>query len=141
MFLRFEAAGLHVFYIAHWAIPWLILALGMYTIIKFVRGYIDRQPFTQAERKLFVIFRNLMKIQGVTGLVYVVWSGLITHSLPMYRVTHGVTMFVAAIILPLSSRWRDEDDATRYLNHFYLLLASFLIMLVGLALVPSVTGR
>lgn len=141
MFLKFEAAGLHVFYIAHWVIPWFILALGMYTIVRFVRGYIDRQAFTQAEHRLFVVFRNLMKIQGITGLVYVVWSGLITHSLPTYRITHGIMMFVAAIILPLASRWKNEDDATRYLNHFYLMLASFLIMLVGLALVPSVTGR
>jgi hypothetical protein len=141
MFLKFESVALHVFYIAHWVVPWLILALGMYTIVRFVRSYIDRLPFTQAERRLFVIFRNLMKIQGVTGLVYVVWSGLITHNLPGYRISHGITMFVAAIILPLSSRWKNEDDATRYLNHFYLMLASFLIMLVGLALVPSVTGR
>jgi hypothetical protein len=141
MFMKFEATALRVLFIAHWVIPWLILTLGMYTIVRFVRGYIDKKPFTQAEHKLFVVFRNLMKIQGATGLVYVVWSGLITHSLPMYRVSHGLTMFVAAMILPLASRWKNEDDATRYLNTFYVLLASFLVMLVGLALVPSVTGR
>jgi len=141
MFLRFEAAALHFFYLAHWAIPWLILTLGMYTIVRFVRGYLDKNPFTEAERRLFVIFRNLMKIQGATGLIYVVWSSWVTHTLPTYRIAHGLTMFVAAIILPVASRWKNEDDATRYLNHFYLLLASFLVMLVGLALVPSVTGR
>ena len=141
MFLKIEAAALHIFYIAHWVVPWLILILGMYTIVRFVRGYIDKHPFTNAEHRLFVIFRNLMRIQGATGLVYMVWSSLITHSLPSQHIAHGLTMFVAAIILSLASRWKNEDDATRYLNHFYLLLASFLIMLVGLALVPSVTGR
>ena len=136
MFLKFEAAALHFFYLAHWAIPWLILILGMYTIIRFARGYTDKLAFTDAERRLFIIFGNLMKVQGATGLIYAVWSSLITHSLSVHRILHGITMFVAAIILSLGSLWKSEDDAACYLNHFYLLLASFFVMLLGLALIP-----
>jgi len=142
MFLKFESVTLNIFYIAHWVIPWFILTLGMYTLVKFVRGYIDKSAYTNAEHRLFVVFRKLMRIQGLTGLVYFVWVGLITHSLPIYRVAHGIVMFVAAVILSFGARWKNEDAATRYLNNFYVLLASFLIMLVGLALVPSsTTGR
>lgn len=136
MFLNFDAIALRIFYIAHWVVPWLILIVGMYTIIRFVRGYTDKLAFTDAERRLFMMFRNLMKIQGATGLIYATWSGLITHSLPVHRILHALTMFVAAIILSLGSLWKSEDDATRYLNHFYLLLASFFVMLLGLALIP-----
>ena len=140
MFIKFEAVTLHIFYLVHWSVPWLILVLGVYIIVSFVRGYIDKRPFTSAESRLFAIFRNLMRIQGITGLIYFAWSGLITHTLPIHYISHGVTMFVAAMLLPMSSRWKNEDDETRYLNNFYLLLASFLIMLVGLALVPNATG-
>ena len=136
MFLKFEAAALHFFYLAHWIIPWLILILGMYTIVRFARGYIDKQPFTQAERRLFVIFRDLMKIQGVTGITYFALRSFIAHTLSGHYMLHAVTMFIAAMILPLGSLWKSEDDATRYLNHFYLLLASFFVMLLGLALIP-----
>lgn len=137
MFLEFEVAALHFFYLAHWAIPWLILILGMYTIVRFARGYIDKRSFTQAERRLFVIFRNLMKIQGATGITYFVLRSVITHTLLIQYMLHAGTMFLAAMILPLASRWENEDDATCYLNYFYLLLASFFIMLVGLAFVPA----
>jgi hypothetical protein len=136
MFLKFEAAALNFFYLAHWIIPWLILILGMYTIVRFARGYTDKLAFTNAEYRLFVIFRNLMKIQGATGLIYAAWNSLITHNLSVHRILHGITMFVAAIILSLGSLWKSEDDAARYLNHFYLLLASFFVMLLGLALIP-----
>lgn len=132
---------LRVFYLAHWGIPWLILILGMYTIVRFVRGYIDKRTFADADQRLFVLFRELMRIQGLTGLVYFFWSGLVTHGFPIYRIAHAMIMLVAAMILRLSSRWKNEDDATRYINNFYLLLASFLIMLVGLALVPSTSGN
>jgi hypothetical protein len=138
---EFEAAMLHIVYLAHWGIPWLILTLGMYTVVRFVRGYIDKQTFTDADQRLFVVFRELMRIQGLMGLIYFVWSGLVTHSFPTYRILHGITMFVAAMLLSYSARWKNEDSAARYLNNFYLLLASFLIMLVGLALVPNTFGR
>ena len=141
MFLEFEVVVLKIFYIAHWIIPWLILALGMYILVKFVRGYLDNCAYTNTEHRLFIIFRNLMKIQGVTGLIYFIWSGFVTHSIPVYRISHGITMLVAILILRFGARWKNEADATRYLNNFYVLLASFLIMLVGIALVPSVTGR
>jgi hypothetical protein len=45
------------------------------------------------------------------------------------------------VILRLSDLWKNADDSTRYLNNFYVLLASFIVMLVGIALVPSTTGR
>jgi len=142
MFLKLEAALLQFFYLAHWVIPWFILLVGMYMIVKFVRGYLDRLPFTDNERKYLVAFRYLMTMQGVTGIVYFVWSGLLTQDFPVYRIAHGVMMFIAAMILRFAPRAKSADDATLYLNNFYVLLFSFLIMLVGLGLVPaSTTGR
>jgi len=133
----FQSAILRFFYLAHWAVPWLILILGLYAIVKFVRGFIDRSTFTDADRKLFSGFRDLMRIQGLTGLIYFLWTGFITKDFPLYRISHAVLMLVAAMILRLGSLWKNEDDATRYLNHFYLLLASFLVMLVGISLIPN----
>ena len=129
-------------YWAHWIIPWFILILGMYLIVSFVRGYIDKRSFTTMEDRLFGVFRYSMVVQGATGFMYFSWSGFVTGYFPLYRIAHGVVMFIAGLILGLSPRWDNVDDATRYLNLFYVLLASFLIMLVGLGLVPaSTTGR
>lgn len=125
---------------AHWLVPWLILMLGMYLLVKFGRGYLDKSIFTEHDQKRLVIFRVLMIAQAVTGLTFFAWSGL-TVGFPAYRVWHGLIMFMAAVILRLSDLWKNADDSTRYLNNFYVLLASFIVMLVGIALVPSTTGR
>ena len=127
----FQSAILKFFYLAHWIIPWFILAVGLYTSVKFVRGYLDKLVFTDVDRKLFSTFRELMRIQGLTGIIYFIWTGIITHSFPLYRISHGLTMLVAAMILRFGGRGKNEDDAARYLNNFYVLLASFLVMLVG----------
>jgi len=133
----FQSAILRFFYLAHWVVPWLILLLGLYAIVKFVRGYIDKSTFTDTDRKLFSAFRDLMRVQGLTGVIYFTWTGLVTKDFPLYRISHAVLMLVAALILRLASLWKNEDDATRHLNHFYLLLASFLVMLVGISLIPN----
>jgi len=127
---------MRIFYIAHWLIPWLILALGMYAIVRFVRGYMNESAFTNADRRLMIVFNSLMGLQGLFGLIYFIWGVFITNIIPTYRVLHGIIMLVAAIIPHFSALWKDADDSTRYLNNFYLLLASFLIMLVGISLIP-----
>jgi len=132
-----QRAALRFFYVSHWVVPWLILTVGLYAVVKFVRGYIDKQIFSDADRKLFSTFRDLMRLQGLTGLIYFLWTGFVTKDFPLYRISHAILMLVAAMILRLASLWKNEDDATRYLNHFYLLLASFLIMLVGISLIPN----
>ncbi len=131
---------MHIFVSAHWLAPWLILIIGMYLLVKFGRGYLDKSVFTDGDQKRLVIFRALMIAQSVTGLIVFAWSGL-TVGFPAYRIWHGLIMFVAAVILRFSDLWKNADDSTRYLNNFYVLLASFFMMLVGIALVPSTTGR
>lgn len=118
-------------------IPWLILAIGMYAIVRFVHGYLNEDAFTDKDRRLVIVFSGLMDLQATIGLIYFLWSGFIGIGFPAFRILHGMVMFVAALIPHLSSRWNDADNPTRHLNNFYLLLASFFLMLVGISLIPA----
>ena len=128
---------MQILYIAHWSIPWLILTIGMYAIVKFVRGYMNEVAFTDADSRLVIIFSGLMDLQALIGLIYFLWSGFIIDAFPAYRIGHGIIMLIAAIIPHFSPLWKDTDSSTRYINNFYLLLASFLLMLVGISLIPA----
>jgi hypothetical protein len=120
----------------HWLIPWLILIVGIYAIVRFAGGFINDRPFTASNQRLVILFSGLMDLQAAVGLIYFLWIGFSAIGFPLHRILHGTVMLVAVIIPHFSSRWKNADDSTRHLNNFYLLLTSFLLMLVGLSLIP-----
>jgi len=122
--------------IAHWLIPWSILIIGLNAIVQFVRGHIDEKPFTPQDVRLFNIVCRLLILQGVVGLIVFFWRGLVDHGFPMYLVLHTITMFIAAAIPNLYRNWRPAEDPAIHIHHFYVLLASFLAMLIGISLIP-----
>ena len=132
---------MQILYVAHWLAPWLILIMGMYTLVKFVRGYMNESAFTDADRRLMSVFGGLMDLQAATGLIFYAWSGFTTAGFPVHRFFHGIIMFAAVVLPHFSARWKNADDSTRFINNFYLLLASFLLMLLGISLIPNAAGR
>ncbi len=120
----------------HWVLPWLVLVIGMYSIIRFVRGYLNEGTFTKTDRRLMAVFTGLLDLQGTVGLIFFFGTGFAGIGFPTYRILHAVVMFAAAVIPHFSIVWRNADDKTLFLNNFYILLASFLLMLVGLSLIP-----
>ena len=121
----------------HWLLPWLILVVGIYTIIRFVRGYINEQAFTNTDSRLMSVFSGLLDLQATAGLVFFLWSRyegiLYPHSVSL----HALVMFIAAVIPHFTHTWKEVDTPARYLNNFYLLLVSFVLMLVGISLIPT----
>jgi hypothetical protein len=120
----------------HWLFPWLILILGMYILIKFVRGYLDGSVYKNVDARLVLLFTGLLDVQAVSGFFYFLLSRLNSIDYPHVVSIHAAIMFVAAVIPNFANRFKNAESSTRYLNTFYLLLASFLLMLVGLSLIP-----
>ena len=127
---------MQILYSAHWLIPWCSGAVGLYALVKLVRGYINENAFTDTHSRLVRIYSGLMDLQATTGLIYFLWRGVQVDGFPIYRFLHGLTMFVATLIPHFSARWNNADDSTRYITNFYLLLSSFLLTLLGLSFIP-----
>ena len=121
----------------HWLLPWLILLVGMYSIIKFVRGYINELAFTNTDSRLMAVFTGLLDLQAAAGLVYFFWSRISGINYPHAVSLHAFVMFLAAVIPHFTHTWKEVDTPARYLNNFYLLLVSFVLMLVGISLIPT----
>lgn len=120
---------------AHWYLPWLILVIGLYTVARFASGYINEAPFTKTDQRLVAVFSGLLDLQAALGLTFFLVTGLEGIGFPSNRILHGTVMLFAAITPHLSSRWVEADDKTRHLNNFFIVLTSFLLMLVGLSLI------
>jgi hypothetical protein len=126
---------MHYVGIAHWTLPWLILILGMYIVVRFARGYMNEAAFTEFDHRLVAVFSGLLDLQAALGLIFFLVTGLGGIGFPSNRIMHGSVMLVAAIIPHFSPHWAAADDKTRLLNNFFIVLASFLLMLVGLSLI------
>lgn len=126
-----------IFRIAHWLLPWLILVIGIYSIIRFARGYLNESTFMAKDRRLVSVFSGLMDLQGLFGLVFFFGTGFSGIGFPTFRILHAIVMFAAAVIPHFASRWDHADSPTRFINNFYLLLASFLLMVFGLSFIPA----
>jgi len=129
----------NILYRIHWFIPWVILLAGMVAIVRFARGHMLGNIFTRADRRLMAGFTGFLDLQAAVGLVYFLWNGFSGAGFPIYRILHGVVMLFAAAVPHLSARWRKVDEQRRYIDNFYVLLASFLLMLVGISLIPGIT--
>lgn len=121
---------------AHWLVPWFILLVGLYSIIRFARGYLNEATFTATDRRLMSVFVGLLDLQATTGLIYFLWRGSDGMHYSTTVSVHAIIMFIAAVIPHSACRLKAVDNPTRYLNNFYIMLASLLLMLVGLSFIP-----
>ena len=128
---------MNILYEAHWFIPWAILVVGMVAIIKFARGYMNEAAFTRLDRGLMTGFRGLLDLQAAIGFIYFLRIGFLGLGFPTYRILHGIIMLAALAVAHLSVLWKNADDRTRFINNFYVLLVSFLLMLLGISLIPN----
>lgn len=120
---------------AHWLLPWLILVIGLYTVIRFARGYMNDKVFTPTDQRLITTFSGLMDLQGTLGLIFFLGTGFAGIGFPLDRILHGTIMLIAVVIPHFPSRWKTANDQTRFVNNFFVVLSSFLLMLFGLAFV------
>ena len=120
----------------HWSIPWAILIAGFIAIFRFVRGYLDDKPFTKADQRLVTIVIRLMELQAAAGLIFYVWNGFAGYGFRAYLFFHGLVMFIAVLIPHIADRWPREEISNLHLHYFSAFLASFLLMLFGVSLIP-----
>lgn len=122
------------FFDLHWWVAWLILVVGMSAMVRYVRGYLRGADWSDLDSRLGKALRSLLSLQGALGFIFFLSSGLAGSGFPIRHVAHGVVMMFAIGVAHLSARWAKTDDQTRFLNNFFAILTSFILMLVALSI-------
>jgi hypothetical protein len=86
-------------------------------------------------------FSGLMDLQATIGIVLLLWGGFGGIGFPAYRIEHGVTMVIAAAVAHMSVRWKNADDSIRYRNYLFLILASLVLVFIGISFLPGGLSR
>ena len=122
---------------AHSGLRWLVLLVALVAIVKFLIGWLRRSQFQGMDRGLMSGFSGLMDLQATLGIILLLWSGLAGLGFPRYRIEHGVIMIVAAVVAHLSARWKNADDTVRFRNNLFLIVASLVLVLAGISVLPG----
>jgi uncharacterized membrane protein YphA (DoxX/SURF4 family) len=132
---------MNILLMLHSILRWIILLVAVVAVIKFALGWLQGGTFKGMDRGLMSGFSGLMDLQTTLGIIFLLWSGFTGAGFRMYRIEHGITMIVAATLAHLSARWKNADDKTRFRNNLFIIIATLVLVLVGIASLPGGLSR
>ena len=132
---------MNILLMIHSILRWVILLVAVIAIVVFLVSWLRRSQLQGMDRGLMSGFSGLMDLQATIGIVLLVWSGLAGLGFPRYRIEHGVIMVLAAVVAHLSARWKNADEPLRYRNYFLTILASLVMVLIGISVLPGAFSR
>lgn len=132
---------MNILLMAHSGLRWLVLLVAVIAIVKFLIGWLARGQYKGMDRGLMAGFSGLMDLQATLGLILLLWGGFTGLGFPRYRLEHGLIMIVAAVVAHLSARWKNAGDAIRFRNNLFLIVASLILVLIGISVLPGGLSR
>jgi len=120
---------------------WIIVVLAVAAAVRLAVGLFRHQKYDRSSRILTLLFSISVDIQVLIGLVYFIWQGIEDDLWPRYRFEHLVIMLVAALVAHLPARWRTAPELSRYRNGLLVVLATMVIIFVGVVMLPGGINR
>ncbi len=121
----------------HSIIRWLIIAVAVIAIIKFAIGWAGNGLFKAMDRGLASGFSGLMDLQILLGLIYFFWNGFAVTGFPIYRIFHGIVMFLAVVAAHLPARFKTLTDKLRFQYSALAIIGSLILIIIGVSIVPN----
>jgi hypothetical protein len=125
----------------HSILRWVILTVALIAIVVFLVSWLRRSQLQGVDRGLMSGFSGLMDLQAAIGIVLLIWGGLDGIGFPRYRIEHGLIMVLAAVVAHLSARWKNAEEPLRYRNYFLIILASLVLVMIGISVLPGAFTR
>jgi hypothetical protein len=124
-------------FMTHSHFRWLLAFVLIIALAKYLIGWLAKSRFSRLDSILFKIFSGFVDLQVLLGLIYLFWSGLSGAGFPRFRLEHSIIMIIAAVLPHLYKRWNKAADSIRFRNGFYLILATAILIFVGVIMLPG----
>lgn len=123
---------------------WLILALAVFVIIKYLAGWLGKQKFTSLDNRLNLFFITALDIQLLLGLLLYFFLSPITHlamkatasamsdsTIRLYSIEHPLTMLIAIALAHIGRVMvkRSATDTAKFKRGFIYFTLSLIFML------------
>lgn len=130
---------MQILLVIHSYIRWFILLVALIAVVKFAIGWLRGGAFKGMDRGLVAGFSGLMDLQVTLGIILLIVLGLSESGggFPMYRIEHGFTMIVAAVVGHLPARWKNAADSLRFRNTLFCILGSLVLVYIAVMRLPG----
>ncbi len=128
---------MNILLMIHSILRWVIMLVAVVAIVVFLVSWLRKSHLQGVDRGLMSGFSGLMDLQATIGIVLLLWGGFAGIGFPAYRIEHGVTMVLAAAVAHLSARWKNAEDPIRYRNYLLIILASLVLVFIGISFLPG----
>ena len=118
----------------HGLFRWVVVVVGLITLVRLAMGVIRKSEFTKLDRQLTMLFSVSMDIQVLLGLV-----NLILTNFQLQGIEHGLVMILALVAVHLPSMWRKAPDAVRFRNTLISFVVSLVLVFIGVAMLGAWT--
>ena len=126
---------------AHSILRWLIVLWAVVAGLKFLFGWLAGREFTRVDRILQAGYTGAIDLEVLIGLIFFVWTGVTGAGFPLFRWEHAFVMVLAAVAAHLPVRWSGAADRLRFRNNFLAILATLVLIYIGVALLPGGWSR
>jgi hypothetical protein len=120
----------------HSIFRWIVVIAGVIVAVKFLIGWLQKQPFTSTDRTLAMIFTIAVDIQILLGLLT-----LLTVFITRQVLEHAFIMILALVAVHLTVRWRNAPDELRFRNTLLSFAAALVLIFLGVAVLPGGWAR
>ena len=120
---------------------WLILLVAVVAIIYFVWGLVTKQTWTKSSKMMLTIFGSLVGLQWLLGIIFLIRLGSLTGFGVGHYWEHLTAQTVALLTAHWYVRWhkQDLDDAVKYRRGVILVVATLVLIVLGIMVLPSAT--
>lgn len=125
----------------HSLFRWVVVIVAIVLVVRFFIGWLRGYQFRNVDNTLSRVFPILVDVQVLLGIIYLVLSGLEGAGFPRVHLEHGFIMIIAAIIGHLPMRWKSAPSPLRYRNTLFSVIASLVVIFVGVAMLPGGWSR
>jgi hypothetical protein len=120
----------------HSIFRWIVVIAGVIVAVKFLIGWLQKQPFTSTDRTLAMIFTIAVDIQILLGLLTLLTVGITREGLE-----HAFIMILALVAVHLTVRWRNAPDEVRFRNTLLSFAVALVLIFIGVAVLPGGWAR
>jgi len=111
---------------------WVIVLVTIVALVKFIRGYFQKEPFTPADGRILSVWVGLLDLQLILGFIL-----LVTQPLTRPRLEHGIPLILAVTFAHIHTRWSAAEPAIKFRNNALLITGIALIIIVAVAALPQ----
>ena len=111
---------------------WLIAAAAAAAGVKFIIGWLGYRSYQPVDRVLMRGLTGLMDLQVLLGIILLIGLGIVR-----YQIDHAITMFIAVVILHLSTLWRNAPDNVKFRNNLLAIIFSVIALVLGVSVLPQ----